>query len=1662
MNLGRLTALRIIIALLGVAAAIASRSVLATEEACITSGAVADPANNPGLVSDCAALLAARDKLAGTAALNWSADTPITEWDGVWVAPTRQRVTQLNLFKKNLTGEIPPELGKLSDLHWLGLSQNQLTGNIPPELGNLRNLRRLYLLFNQLTGDIPPELSQLANLEQLWLERNQLVGEIPPELGNLRNLRWLSLGVNTLTGGIPEGLGNLSNLVSLELGSNALKGKIPKKLGNLSKLRILSLVDNQLTGEIPVELGDLASLQELSLGFNQLEGEIPKELTSLSNLTKLRLDSNRLTGKIPAELENLRSLRVLNVAVNSLTGGIPESLGNLSNLTSLELGGNELKGRIPKKLGSLSNLEHLSLSDSQLTGEIPVELGDLTNLRRLWLNFNQLEGEIPVELGNLSKLEELGLHSNRLMGLIPTELGNLSRLNTLFLGGNRIPGCIPDFVRRLSNLRRSDLYFYYLPECTGFEIVHSVGEGPQVYSGNVFVLPVAEDLADLTPVPVSNYAGGFFDYFSDDFDFLFFVSNLDRFAEPSYNSTNYYAGVRNNIRGIGLSSFSIGKGLGSDKTLQGVIRLAHVGSFSRGPTLHELMHRWANYAAPTSFYGHWGFSSANGQLGGFDIADLVDHGDGRYSAGVIAPAGVAANWRPYSPIELYLAGFISPDEVPDLWVAEGGEYLLTESGRCVRADNGDCIFTASRIRTYTIEDIVAEHGERTPDHTQSQRDFRAAAVLLIDKDHPLVQWQLDAVSAGIAAFSHSGADEDDESYNFYEATGGRATLTMDGLSQFLKDIPTATLPGVPSGLTATGRALPGIDLSWSAPASDGGSEITAYDLRYIETAADETVDTNWTVEEDVWTTGDGALEYTLTGLTADTEYDLQLRAVNAEGDGPWSATVTGTPTSASTCDTGSAVSDPANNPGLVSVCESLLTLLDALADSSALNWSADVPISEWDGIEEDSLEGSPPQVVKLYLGGFGMDGTIPSELSGLTELKELYLNDNDLSGPIPPELGELSNLTHVHLQNNDLTGPIPAELGDLAVLRELRLDSNDLTGQLPAQLGKLTRVTRLWVSDNDLSGPIPAELGDMASLDWLNLGRNNLSGHIPAELGNLSRMRRLYIHENDLSGPIPVALGSLSRLTHIVAQANNLSGEIPVELGSLENLVWLGLHDNDLTGEIPAELGSLAKLQRLYLTNNELYGELPEELGDLSALTNLWLNHNYLSGQIPQSLDNLENLSRLRLAGNRFSGCLPEGLAAVSNSDADQLGLGICASPVNGATTDGRSDSLGAVAPRQTATGGCAAGGAVSDAANNPGLASDCEALLAARDALEGASGNAELNWSSDIPISEWSGIGDDSLEGTPRRVTRLYLNGLGLGGTLPSGLSGLTALKELYLHDNDLSGTIPPELGDLSNLILLHLQNNDLTGHIPAELGDLSVLRELRLDSNDLTGQLPPELGKLTRAIRLWVSDNDLSGPIPAEIGDMANLDWLNLGRNNFSGQIPTELGDLSRMRRLYIYENDLSGPIPGALGGLSRLTHMVAQGNDLGGGIPMELGSLSSFVWLGLHDNDLTGEIPAELGGLSKLQRLYLTNNELYGEIPGELGDLAALTNLRGYCQAAIDRELTRDEANGLGGLLSDRPDHELFAALQQDMFGAKTLPGNSAERSNYASCRSEGIRK
>ena len=294
---------------------------------CASGAAVEMPDDNLGLVADCNALLAGRDELAGTAQLNWSADVPIEDWEGVGVGGAPRRVIHLVLNRKGLTGTLPAELGRLSHLTLLQITGNEITGSLPPDLGGLSRLQLLVLADNELNGEIPPELDGLSSLSHLNLSNNELTGVLPRELTSLTNLTSLYIEDNGLEGDLPEGFGNLGKLRFLYINDNRLSGQIPADLGRLSMLKVLSLDGNRLTGPIPPALGSLASLEELSLEGNLLGGAIPAELGSLSKLQTLSLAGNRLRGEIPAQLGAIPGLERLSLHSNEFTGLHTEGTG---------------------------------------------------------------------------------------------------------------------------------------------------------------------------------------------------------------------------------------------------------------------------------------------------------------------------------------------------------------------------------------------------------------------------------------------------------------------------------------------------------------------------------------------------------------------------------------------------------------------------------------------------------------------------------------------------------------------------------------------------------------------------------------------------------------------------------------------------------------------------------------------------------------------------------------------------------------------------------------------------------------------------------------------------------------------------------------------------------------------------------------------------------------------------------------------------------------------------------------------------------------------------------------------------------------------------------------------------------------------------------------
>ena len=1213
---------------------------------------------------------------------------------------------RLTLHSNRLTGEIPTELGNLSNLVDLTLNSNQLTGEIPNQLGNLSNLSVLYLFGNQLTGEIPSELGNLSNLRFLFLRENQLTGEVPAELGNLSNLTRLILNSNHLTGELPQSLSGLTALsvftfddnaglcaptdeafqtwlqsvptvsgdncvaededsaedravlveiynatdgtnwadntnwlsdepmrewhgvvtddegrvAELFLERNEVTGEIPIELSSLSNLTALSLWGNQLTGEIPTELGNLSNLTTLWLDGNQLTGELPTELGNLSNLTQLHLSSNQLTGELPQTLTGLTALasftfdtnaglcaptdeafqtwlqsvasvsgdncvaedsaedRAVLVELYNATGGAnwTDNTNWLSEeamrewhgvntddegrVAELFLNENQLNGEIPTELGNLSNLEWLSLWRNQLTGEIPMELGNLSKLQTLWLFNNQLTGKIPTELGNLSNLTQLILHANQLTGEIPTELGNLSNLTQLILHANQLTGEIPTELGNLSNLQRLNLHDNQL-----------TGELPQSLTG----------LTVLVTLSFCNNAG--------------LCAPIDEAFQIWLQSVTSVSGSS----------------------------CAPMHSAEDRAVLVELYNATdgANWTNNT----HWLSDQPIREWHG-----VINDADGRVSELLLGRNEMAGEiptelGNLSSLTQLLLSRNQLTGEIPTaLGDLSNLTHLLLDSNQL----NGE---------------IPAELGDL------SNLQFLLLSSNRLTGEIPAELGNLTGLTFLYLANNLFTGCMQDELRHL--STIPRNDLDMLGLA-FCTDLPgTPMIDEVTSG---TGAMAGTLLVEWSAPASEGISAITTYELRYIETTADETDDANWSVVEDVWTTGGGDLEYTLAGFMRSTQYDLQVRAVNEAGDGPWSATVTGTPTT-SVCVSGGAVAD-ATNTGLISDCVALLGARDTLAGTATLNWSETTPITQWDGV---SLGGTPRRVTRLNLDGKDLSGMIPSVLGRLSMLTYLNLRSNDgLTGEIPSELGYLSNLRVLNLHSNSHSGSIP-NLSGAVRLEEMYLANNDLTGSIPSWLNGMTSMRQLWLWGNSLSGSIP-DLSGMTSLQKLKLANNMLTGGVPDGSKLPPNMTWLIIDGNPLGGTIP-DLSILTSLRLLWLHSNGLTGSIPSGDMLPPNVDDLNLRDNMLTGEIP-DLSRLDRATRVRLHGNDLSGRVPATLGDLDMLRQLWLWDNELTSIADGLGDLADTLIEIGLNGNPWDAvaCVPAALANVAKNDYMTAGIEVC------------------------------------------------------------------------------------------------------------------------------------------------------------------------------------------------------------------------------------------------------------------------------------------------------------------------------------------------------------------------------------------------------------------
>ena len=228
----------------------------------------------------------------------------------------------------------------------LYLNSNKLTGEIPTEIGNLTELRGLALHNNGLTGEIPTEIIVLSSLRYLDLSYNELTGQLPIELVNLYYIEWLKIDGNRFTGCVPDGL------YDIQFDKHRTPFGAPSpSFGSINYLNLPRC--SQISALVAIyEATKGASWSDNTNWLSDRPiGEWHGVMVDKSyDVVRLELDDNNLSGRIPPELGDITSLRRLSLFGNRLSGAIPPELGKLYNLESLFLSGNRLSGCVPEGL----------------------------------------------------------------------------------------------------------------------------------------------------------------------------------------------------------------------------------------------------------------------------------------------------------------------------------------------------------------------------------------------------------------------------------------------------------------------------------------------------------------------------------------------------------------------------------------------------------------------------------------------------------------------------------------------------------------------------------------------------------------------------------------------------------------------------------------------------------------------------------------------------------------------------------------------------------------------------------------------------------------------------------------------------------------------------------------------------------------------------------------------------------------------------------------------------------------------------------------------------------------------------------------------------------------------------------------------------------------
>lgn len=261
---------------------------------------------------------------------------------------------------------------------------------------------------------------------------------------------------------------------------------------------------------------------------------------------------------------------------------------------------------------------------------------------------------------------------------------------------------------------------------------------------------------------LESMSSAFYRHFGDDYQYLnvMLVRDLGFFFA-------FYQPLANDVTGIGYDNVA---GMdtfdGTSNSLEGLIFMNAYSMWYDDPVSgryvfdQEFMHRWGAFVdvshpdlAADALRGrdsaHWSYwlHTPNSPMEGNTWEDL---GNGVWSVDYDAAST-------YSDLDLYLMGFLGPDDVGDSTFLVVNDEEQDSVGRnpsstpeyLVEATSGtgQPVHVSASPLTVTVDDVIAAEGPRVPSVEESPRTFRMAYVVLVLSDDVLDEATLAAIDS---------------------------------------------------------------------------------------------------------------------------------------------------------------------------------------------------------------------------------------------------------------------------------------------------------------------------------------------------------------------------------------------------------------------------------------------------------------------------------------------------------------------------------------------------------------------------------------------------------------------------------------------------------------------------------------------------------------------------------------------------------------------------------------------------------------------------------------------------------------------------------------------------------------------------------------------------